>query len=950
MQAEDEQLDADEAEAGEVERELAEATADADAVEQDTVTAHAASATADKATPVPQTDAGIRRIRDRWQRSLTRARENLRRRRGERADRADQRHDTSTRRRRMRSRKGDSERRKSRLEAKRRARKRQLARRREQLHDHHGARATATTAAKAPPPRARAAGVGDVIDSVVEFIKKLIAKLVAIIARLARLIAALIRAIARLIKAIARATRKISWLTRLLRTIVGAIKRTVSKVARFARKLANPRFKPFGFDRTGPPPGAKGTRHVEGVVFREEGVDMWPEPRHSGAPLGRLAHGRKLFVLDKNLPGGWAHVTTDKGSNGYVPSSVVKTDLPCPGARLYRIPGDTTALAIAQRFFGDQVKPGRDLRFYVNVLQYVNGREEGRAGIERAKDSDSWKDVKAYAGFSIWIPTAEFANTLAGVVDDGSITNGLWARAKGAFNAVVDILIGAPAFVYGLLKGVVLEVKDILVGLADLVGVVIDLIKSLVSGELISDLKALWDEFSKLDIKGALGSAWREFSARWNDSNPMDRWAFRGEVVGRVATEVVLTVFTGGVAAVVSGTSKFARLTAAVSKLRSVQRLEKAARANQHRVPAIARRAQAEDPRPPPAGRRRHRGAQPPAQRGGSRQRHAEGAGSGGDARRARAPRCGCCASGSSGPRADHDARDIRVDQAQVGAAPRGAVGNRLGNNRPDLQYTDAQGTPPLRRVRRLPLAPRSSPLAADPLQRSRRRRRAVAGDPLQAWRQMGVRVRQGVLMVGPLDGWHPVTGVTAFFEAEPESLVSAWEAQAAKWGRPASVRPVEGEFPAVLRALEPFDGSELMVSGAGLVRGLPGRHISRHGLARSARSRHGLGCRSVYARSLPNQYGRGRGANVSLQLHDPSVSGEPDGFIRLISLGYAESGWDFVTVGESQPWEDLSAYKARRKADRFPPELLLRYLDAIGIPPLDGPGWGPGGVLFPSG
>ena len=749
MQAEDEQLDADEAEAGEVERELAEATADADAVEQDTVTAHAASTTAAKATPVPQTDAGIRRIRDRWQRSLTRARENLRRRRGERADRADQRHDTSTRRRRMRSRKGDSERRKSRLEAKRRARKRQLARRREQLHDHHGARATATTAAKAPPPRARAAGVGDVIDSVVEFIKKLIAKLVAIIARLARLIAALIRAIARLIKAIARATRKISWLTRLLRTIVGAIKRTVSKVARFVRKLANPRFKPFGFDRTGPPPGAKGTRHVEGVVFREEGVDMWPEPRHSGAPLGRLAHGRKLFVLDKNLPGGWAHVTTDKGSNGYVPSSVVKTDLPCPGARLYRIPGDTTALAIAQRFFGDQVKPGRDLRFYVNVLQYVNQREEGRAGIERAKDSDSWKDVKAYAGFSIWIPTADFANTLEGVVDDGSITNGLWARAKGAFNAVVDILIGAPAFVYGLLKGVVLEVKDILVGLADLVGVVIDLIKSLVSGELISDLKALWDEFSKLDIKGALGSAWKEFSARWNDSNPMDRWAFRGEVVGRVATEVVLTVFTGGVAAVVSGTSKFARLTAAVSKLRSVQRLEKAARANQHRVPAIADALKQKI-----RGRRRQGDADIEAR---SSQRNEANPGSGTPRRKDWEKRHG--GQGRAGPvaarpRACGGRRGRARHPRRPGAGRRrhtAEPGQPAREQPPRPAVHRPAGPPPLRGVRLLSLAPRSRAPATDSRQRSRRCDRAVAGGPLQAQRQMGVRVRQGVLMVGRL-------------------------------------------------------------------------------------------------------------------------------------------------------------------------------------------------------
>jgi hypothetical protein len=65
-------------------------------------------------------------------------------------------------------------------------------------------------------------------------------------------------------------------------------------------------------------------------------------------------------------------------------------------------------------------------------------------------------------------------------------------------------------------------------------------------------------------------------------------------------------------------------------------------------------------------------------------------------------------------------------------------------------------------------------------------------------------------------------------------------------------------------------------------------------------------------------------------------------------SIGVArDERWVFSAVGEPQPWEEPAAYRAPRTAERFPPALLHRYLDAIGVPPLDGPAWGPGGIVL---
>jgi hypothetical protein len=55
---------------------------------------------------------------------------------------------------------------------------------------------------------------------------------------------------------------------------------------------------------------------------------------------------------------------------------------------------------------------------------------------------------------------------------------------------------------------------------------------------------------------------------------------------------------------------------------------------------------------------------------------------------------------------------------------------------------------------------------------------------------------------------------------------------------------------------------------------------------------------------------------------------------------------WSFQQTGEPQPFEDLAAYQRRRIRDRFTPEMLETYCEALGIRPFDEDFYLPSGIV----
>ncbi|MEZ4363305.1 MAG: DUF4157 domain-containing protein [Kofleriaceae bacterium] len=163
-----------------------------------------------------------------------------------------------------------------------------------------------------------------------------------------------------------------------------------------------------------------------GVNINKVGVVAW-----DGAPALRLRSARstgskilaellfnsRLQVI-KEFPGQWYFVSTQSGLLGYVFKAHVKTNLPEPGAKLHKVKAGRSGFAIAiaeQHYRAHADDWGQDLRFYVNVLAWVNKRPvpDSTAG---------WKRLQFRAGELIWIPTPSFARSLRGVVNSGSVS------------------------------------------------------------------------------------------------------------------------------------------------------------------------------------------------------------------------------------------------------------------------------------------------------------------------------------------------------------------------------------------------------------------------------------------------------------------------------------------------------------------------------------------------
>ncbi|MCG8421370.1 MAG: hypothetical protein MJE77_25915 [Proteobacteria bacterium] len=129
---------------------------------------------------------------------------------------------------------------------------------------------------------------------------------------------------------------------------------------------------------------------------------------------------------------------------GYVQNFRVNTDLPEPSAKLYQIKSGDTARALARREFSASVRDGHDLRYYENVLLAVN-RNKNRAGIKGTFQDPGMfgggdNNIQLEAGRRIWLVSSAYARSLEGMVPDGSLTNGGYAKVKRVLGHIDDLV------------------------------------------------------------------------------------------------------------------------------------------------------------------------------------------------------------------------------------------------------------------------------------------------------------------------------------------------------------------------------------------------------------------------------------------------------------------------------------------------------------------------------
>jgi hypothetical protein len=204
-----------------------------------------------------------------------------------------------------------------------------------------------------------------------------------------------------------------------------------------------------GVDPSVEPP--KGGINQPGFIDHGDGANLRTAPGELGGQKVRdqpLPPATRVFVSGTHPNAfAWWYVTAYLDGamvRGYVQDFRVTTRLPEPTAKLHQVVSGDTAEQLATKEYGSAVRDGHDLRYYENVLLYVN-REQGRVGITGSYQDPGIlgggaNNVQLVAGHRIWLVSPAYARALEAVVPSGSLTGGAIAKAKRFVGHLEDIL------------------------------------------------------------------------------------------------------------------------------------------------------------------------------------------------------------------------------------------------------------------------------------------------------------------------------------------------------------------------------------------------------------------------------------------------------------------------------------------------------------------------------
>jgi hypothetical protein len=191
--------------------------------------------------------------------------------------------------------------------------------------------------------------------------------------------------------------------------------------------------------------------HKTGFIDNDDGANIRTRPAESG---GKTLTAQPLPPATRVFVGGrhpetpqWWYVNayfSDCIVRGYVQNFRIVTELPEPGAKLYQVKPNDTVEKLARREFASGVRDGHDLRYYENVLLYVN-RQAARDGIDGMfQNPNLWgggsNNIKLVVGKRIWLVSPDFAKQLENIVPSGSFSGGAVAKAGRIYGHIRDIV------------------------------------------------------------------------------------------------------------------------------------------------------------------------------------------------------------------------------------------------------------------------------------------------------------------------------------------------------------------------------------------------------------------------------------------------------------------------------------------------------------------------------
>ena len=188
-----------------------------------------------------------------------------------------------------------------------------------------------------------------------------------------------------------------------------------------------------------------------GFIDNGSGAPLYNRPPEAGGELVRAAPlppTARVFVSGTYPKlSDWWYVTAyldQTMARGYVERVRVAADLPEPLAELRQLTGGETAEGLAKEKYHEAVRDGHDLRYYENVLLYVNQQHHRKGVLGTYQDpgilGNGGNNIQLVAGHRIWLVSPEYAKTLESVVPSGSLTGGAAAKVKRFMGHLEDIL------------------------------------------------------------------------------------------------------------------------------------------------------------------------------------------------------------------------------------------------------------------------------------------------------------------------------------------------------------------------------------------------------------------------------------------------------------------------------------------------------------------------------
>jgi hypothetical protein len=305
-------------------------------------------------------------------------------------------------------------------------------------------------------------------------------------------------------------------------------------------------------------------------IAKSSGVNVRAKPDGSLPDIAKVRYDTEVQVPALDNTGAFCFIIARTGAVGWINKDFVALDPPDAASHLHHITESNLTTILKNEYVDKNLwtlSTGND---YTTLAAAVVTANQGRKGVsmdwakaKKYKEDNPlkrWLDPwmidnfaiyhgsKILAGHNIWLPPPRYVRLLQ--------SSGVIGSRPDWINAVVDIGKQIAGFVAGVFAGIFGSLWDTLTGLWDLAEGIINTIRGALDGSLFAAIEEIynkitgvtWQELKNMvdEVITMAKDAFNDFEKKWNHPDLYQQWYFKGTIIGAVALEVVLAIFTGG--------------------------------------------------------------------------------------------------------------------------------------------------------------------------------------------------------------------------------------------------------------------------------------------------------------------------------------------------------------------------------------------------------------------